>query len=92
MGAVCRWSRVSKYRIEPLQASHAVEAFDCGENALNRFLIHFALANQLAPANRTWLALAGDPIVGFHTLEVGEGSPEQAPGRFVCGLSAFRFC
>ena len=48
---------MSRYRIEPLQASHAVEGFDCGDEALNRFLIRFALANQRARASRTYVAL-----------------------------------
>jgi GNAT superfamily N-acetyltransferase len=69
---------VSRYRIEPLQASHAVETIDCGDEALNRFLIRFALANQRARASRTYVAMAGDAVVGFHTLVVGEVSPEQA--------------
>jgi GNAT superfamily N-acetyltransferase len=78
---------VSGYRIEPLQASHAVEAFDCGDEALNRFLIRFALANQRARASRTYVALAGDVVVGFHTLVVGEVSPEQVPERIRKGLA-----
>ncbi len=72
---------MSRYWIEPLQASHAVEGFDCGDAALNRFLIRFALANQWARASRTYVALAGDDVVGCHTLVVGEVSPEQAPER-----------
>jgi hypothetical protein len=43
---------VSRYRIESLQASHAVEGFACADAALNRFLIRFALANQRARASR----------------------------------------
>jgi GNAT superfamily N-acetyltransferase len=78
---------VSGYRIEPLQASHAVEAFDCGEEALNRFLVRFALANQRARASRTYVALDGDVVVGFHTLVVGEVSPELAPERIRKGLA-----
>jgi len=66
---------VSRFRIELLQASHAVEAFDCGEEVLNRFLTRFALANQRARASRTYVALAGDAVVGFHTLVVGEVRP-----------------
>jgi len=72
---------VSRFRIEPLQASHAVEGFDCGDEALNRFLIRFALANQRARSSRTYVALAEDAVVGFHTLVVGEVSPEKAPER-----------
>ena len=43
---------MSRYWIEPLQASHAVEGFDCGDAAWNRSLIRFALANQRARATR----------------------------------------
>ena len=78
---------MSRYRIEPLQARHAVERFDCGEEALNRFLVRFALANQGARASRSDVALDGDVVVGFHTLVVGEVSPEQAPERIGKGLA-----
>lgn len=79
-------------RIEPLQASHALEGFDCGEEALNRFLLRFALVNQRAQASRTYLALHGDAlhgdeVLGFHTLVVGAVSPEQAPERIRKGLA-----
>lgn len=43
---------MSRYRIEPILASHSVETLDCGEEALNRFLIRFALAtNGPVPAD-----------------------------------------
>ncbi len=58
---------MSLYRIEPLQASHAVEGFDCGDAALDSFLIRLALAKQRARASRTYLVLAGDDVVGLHT-------------------------
>lgn len=78
---------MSRYRIEPLQARHDVEAFDCGEEGLNRFLVRFALVNQRARASCTYVALAGDVVVGFHTLVVGEVSPEHAPQRIRKGLA-----
>ena len=78
---------MSRYQIEPLQASHAVEAFGCGEEPLNRFLVRFALANQRARASRTYVALDGDVVVGFHTLVVGEVSQEQAPERIRKGVA-----
>ena len=49
------WRWVSRYRIEPLQASHSLESFDCGDETLNRFLIRFALTNQRARASRTYV-------------------------------------
>lgn len=78
---------MSGVRIAPLHASHDVGAFDCGDEALNRFLIRFALANQRARASRTYVALAGDAVVSFHTLVVGEVSPEQAPERIRKGFA-----
>jgi len=50
-------------------------------------LIRFALANQWARASRTYVALAGDVVVGFQILVVGEVSPEQAPERIRKGLA-----
>jgi hypothetical protein len=44
---------VNRYRIEPLRASQALEGFDYGDEALNRFMIRFALAKQRARASRT---------------------------------------
>ncbi len=55
---------MSETRIEALLASHAVNAVDCGDEALNRFLIRFALANQRARASRTDVPLVGDAVVG----------------------------
>jgi GNAT superfamily N-acetyltransferase len=78
---------VNRYRIEPLQASQALQGFDCSDEALNRFLIRFALANQRARASRTYVALEAKGVVGFHTLVVGEVSPEKAPERIRKGLA-----
>lgn len=69
---------MSRYRIEPLQASHAVEGFDCGDEALNRFLNRFALANQRARASRTY----SDTADGVGPAGRGGGPPGPRPG---CG-------
>ena len=74
-------------RIEPLQASHALDGFDCGEEALNRFLLRFALVNQRTQASRTYVALHDAAVLGFHTLVVGAVSPDQAPERIRKGLA-----
>lgn len=54
-----RQRRVSQLQIKPLQVSHAVEWFDCGVQALNRFLGRFALANQQAQDSRILLRPSG---------------------------------
>jgi hypothetical protein len=72
---------VTALRIEALQRTHTIEQFDCGREALNRFLIRYALQNQQAGASRTWVALAGkeDKVVGYYTLVVGQVEYDEAP-------------
>lgn len=74
-------------RIEKLQRSHAVEAFDCGKEPLNRFLIRYALPNQQSAASQSYVALAGDEIAGYYTLVVGEVEYDGAHERLKKGLA-----
>lgn len=74
-------------RIERLQRVHAVENFDCGKDALNRFLIRYALQNQQAGASQSYVALAGEEIVGYYTLVVGQVEYQDAPERPRKGLA-----
>ncbi len=76
-----------KLRLEKLTPQHIVTGFDCGSEALNRFLHRFALSNQQANASQTYLALADDAVIGFYTLVVGEVSFEGAPTRLKKGLA-----
>ncbi|WP_373503079.1 GNAT family N-acetyltransferase [Aestuariivirga sp.] len=77
---------MTAFRIEKLARHHDVDGFDCGSEALNRFLIRFALNSQLAHASQTYLGLADDAVAGFHTLVVGEVQIEDAPERLKKGL------
>jgi GNAT superfamily N-acetyltransferase len=74
-------------RIEKLRRDHDVDRFDCGEEALNRFLIRYAFQNQQAEASQTYVALVGDEIVGFYTLVVAEVAYDAAPQRLGKGLA-----
>jgi GNAT superfamily N-acetyltransferase len=74
-------------RIEKLQRTHNVEGFDCGQEALNRFLIRYALQNQQAGASQTYLALSADEVIGFYTLVVGQVDYADAPARLTKGLA-----
>ena len=69
------------FRIEKLTKQHSVDDFDCGEEALNRFLSRFALPNQQASASQTYIGLTDVIIVGFYTLVVGEVAYDDAPER-----------
>lgn len=76
-----------KLRIEKLHRSHAIENFDCGREALNRFLIRYALQNQQAAASQTYLALADEAVAGYYTLVVGQVDYDDAPARLKKGLA-----
>jgi GNAT superfamily N-acetyltransferase len=74
-------------RIEKLQRGHAVEGFDCGREALNRFLIRYALQNEQAGASRTYVALVDAEVVSYYTLVVGQLEYDGAPERRKKGLA-----
>ena len=78
---------MTSLRIEKLQRSHPVDAFDCGREALNRFLVRYALQNQQAEASQTYVACAGDEIIGYYTLVVGSVEYDDAPTRLSKGLA-----
>lgn len=76
--------------VSKLQAADAVEAFDCGEPALNEFLQRFALTNQKANSAQTYVCRhASGSVAGFYSLAVGSVSPEAAPARVVKGLARY---
>jgi GNAT superfamily N-acetyltransferase len=80
---------MTELRIEKLQRGHPVESFDCGREALNRFLIRHALQNQQAGASQTYVAPAAPEIAGYYTLVVGQVEYEQAAERLKKGLARF---
>lgn len=74
-------------QIEKLGPEHAIKDFDCGREPLNRFLTLHALKGQYACASQTYVALAGQEVVGFYTLVVGQVEYEGAPERLTKGLA-----
>ncbi len=75
-----------KLRVEKLLRTHAIERFDCGSDALNRYLVRYALENQQAGASQTYLALSGEEVAGYYTLVVGQVDYVEAPERLKKGL------
>jgi len=76
-------------RFEKLRRNHAIDEFDCGGEALNRFLVRYALQNQQAGASQTYVLLAGegDQVAGYYTLVVGQIEHIDAPERLKKGLA-----
>jgi GNAT superfamily N-acetyltransferase len=73
--------------VEKLEGRHAVDAFDCGREPLNKFLSRYALQNQKAGAAQTYVGVAGTKIIGYYTLVVGEIAYDVAEGRLKKGLA-----
>lgn len=73
--------------VRKLAALDQVDAFDCGQAALNRFLQRYALVNRKANSAQTCVCCQGDVVVGFYSLAVGSVDPEAAPSRVMKGLA-----
>lgn len=74
-------------RIEKLRPDHALKAFDCGQQQLNEYLLHYAWQNQQAGGAQTYVGIANDTIVGYYSLAVGHVVLEEAPERLTKGLA-----
>jgi GNAT superfamily N-acetyltransferase len=73
--------------IGKLCPDHRVEAFDCGREELNRYLLRCALQNQQAGAAQTYVGLVDDDVAGYYSLAVGHVAREEAPERLTKGLA-----
>ena len=60
--------------IQLLATEHRREAFDCGDAALNEFLLRLAGQQQRRGFGKTYVALAADglTVTGFVTVSVGQ--------------------
>ena len=70
-----------------LSRDHDTSLFDCGKEPLNRFLKGFALTNQASGSSRTYVALAGEEIVGYYSVTPSSVAHADAPARVSQGLA-----
>ncbi len=73
--------------VRKLAATDRIDAFDCGQAALNQFLQRYALVNQRAGSAQTYVCCQNDVVVGFYSLAVGSVDPDAAPPRVMKGLA-----
>ena len=75
---------------QPINEALSVEQFDCGVEALNRYLKHHALVNHQRGIGKTFVACAkGDPLqrpIAYFTVTPAQISPQQLPNRVARGL------
>jgi len=73
---------------ELLTGTHDVSGFDCGNEALNRFLHRHALQNQRNQSARTYVALRGETrVIGYFSLAAASAEYETVPARIAKGLA-----
>lgn len=73
--------------IEKLRRDHLIDDFDCGQEDLNNWLRKHALQNQGANAAQTYVGLAGEVVLGYYSLAVGQVEYGEAPERLQKGLA-----
>lgn len=73
--------------VRKLSASDLVDAFDCGQPALNLFLQRHAVSSQKANSAQTYVCNLRGKVVGFYSLAVGGVLAEDAPVRVTKGLA-----
>lgn len=73
--------RAPRLCIEKLSSGHELTGFDCGEEALNRFLQRHAQQAQGANSAQTYVACRGPQVLGYYSLTVGSVGHEEVPGR-----------
>jgi GNAT superfamily N-acetyltransferase len=62
-----------------LTGSHELSEFDCGNDALNDWLIKRALKNQSSGASRTFVICQDDRVVGYYALASGSVERVSSP-------------
>lgn len=72
-----------------LQEEHDLDAFDCGNDELNRWLVQHAFASQKADLARTYLAVDDRAVAGYVSLTTGSIRADDAPRRFTRGMPRY---
>lgn len=65
----------------PLNDTHDLTAFDCGEESLNVWLKRHALKNNQSGGSRTYVIARGRVVIGYYCLAAGAIGLDQAPKK-----------
>ncbi|WP_024508380.1 hypothetical protein [Bradyrhizobium sp. ARR65] len=75
---------------EPIAKSHDRKAFDCGDDALNTFLLRYARQGHEQNAVKTYCAIANDTpsrVLGFYSLAPASVAHDVVPAVMTKGLA-----
>ena len=74
---------------QPLDAGHPLDAFDCGNPALNEWLIRHARQAHASGSARTYVVADERRIAGYFSLAVGQIDSLEAPERVRKGMGNY---
>jgi GNAT superfamily N-acetyltransferase len=75
------------FEIEKLSREHDLSQFDCGNPTLNAWLQKYAWTSQQADSAKTYVALAGNLVLGYYALTTGSVHKHESPERIAKGLA-----
>lgn len=75
---------------EPLRGKHEFGDFCCEEDALDNWLHRYARHAEAAGSARTFVTCAGDLVIGYYALAIGQVEPDDATERLLKGQPAKR--
>ena len=73
----------------PLNRKHILSGFDCGNTALNEWLIRHSMQSQGSGAAKTFVVADAARVVGYFSLTVGHIDTLEAPERIRKGMGSF---
>lgn len=74
---------------QPLNAAHQLDDFDCGNPALNDWLLHHARQAQASASARTFVVAEDERVVGYFSLTVGQIDTLTALERIRKGMGQY---
>jgi GNAT superfamily N-acetyltransferase len=72
-----------------LDRGHPLEEFDCGNPALNEWLVGHALQSQASGSAKTFVIAAQNRLMGYYSLTVGQIDTLEAPERVRKGMGQY---
>ena len=74
---------------QPLDAGHALDDFDCGNHALNEWLLRHARQAHASGSARTYVVVDDQRISGYFSLAVGQIDSIEASDRVRKGMGNY---
>ena len=75
---------------QPLGTGHLLDGFDCGNAALNDWLVRYARQSKSSGSAKTFVVVDDQQrVAGYFSLTVGQIDTLDAPARFSQGMRQY---